>query len=169
MNNKFTYTIKRTRFDENYNPAENTRITTNFANLARGVNREENLRNTLIMMNNRFNSLAHWDNPHNDRYAVELDIISVEMNIAQDSASFPVIEILQTHIVDKKSGSVMPVSSAITSPPMCGITILAYCFWNIIRTRVASAYRKTLASCTAISLRILCNPAPGAPTSARRR
>ncbi len=54
----------------------------------------------------------------------------------------------------------MPVSSAITSPPMCGITILAYCFWNIIRTRVASAYRKTLASCTAISLRILCNPAP---------
>ncbi|WP_142370699.1 putative oxygenase MesX, partial [Klebsiella pneumoniae] len=24
MNNKFTYTIKRTRFDENYNPAENT-------------------------------------------------------------------------------------------------------------------------------------------------
>ncbi len=104
MNNKFTYTIKRTRFDENYNPAENTRITTNFANLARGVNREENLRNTLIMMNNRFNSLAHWDNPHNDRYAVELDIISVEMNIAQDSASFPVIEILQTHIVDKKSG-----------------------------------------------------------------
>ncbi|PLN18455.1 hypothetical protein CWN21_21365 [Klebsiella pneumoniae] len=53
MNNKFTYTIKRTRFDENYNPAENTRITTNFANLARGVNREENLRNTLIMMNNR--------------------------------------------------------------------------------------------------------------------
>ncbi len=76
-------------FDENYNPAENTRITTNFANLARGENRQENLRNTLIMMNNRFNTLAHWDNPHNDRYAVELDIISVEMNIAQDGASFP--------------------------------------------------------------------------------
>ncbi len=36
MNNEFTYTIKRSRFDENYNPAENTRITTNFANLARG-------------------------------------------------------------------------------------------------------------------------------------
>lgn len=54
-------------------------------------------------MNNRFNTLAHWDNPYNDRYAVELDIISVEMNIA-DAASFPVIEILQTHIVDKKTG-----------------------------------------------------------------
>ncbi|WP_117386938.1 putative oxygenase MesX, partial [Klebsiella pneumoniae] len=43
MNNKFTYTIKRTRFDENYNPAENTRITTNFANLARGVGNDSNL------------------------------------------------------------------------------------------------------------------------------
>lgn len=103
MNNEFTYTIKRSRFDENYNPAENTRITTNFANLARGESRQDNLRNTLIMMNNRFNTLAHWDNPYNDRYAVELDIISVEMNIA-DAASFPVIEILQTHIVDKKTG-----------------------------------------------------------------
>lgn len=100
MNNEFTYTIKRSRFDENYNPAENTRITTNFANLARGESRQDNLRNTLIMMNNRFNTTAHWDNPYNDRYAVELDIISVEMNIA-DAASFPVIEILQTHIVDK--------------------------------------------------------------------
>ncbi len=169
MNNKFTYTIKRTRFDENYNPAENTRITTNFANLARGVNREENLRNTLIMMNNRFNSLAHWDNPHNDRYAVELDIISVEMNIAQDSASFPVIEILQTHIVDKKSGERHAGIVGNNFSSYVRDYDLAYCFWNIIRTRVASAYRKTLASCTAISLRILCNPAPGAPTSARRR
>lgn len=56
MNNEFTYTIKRSRFDENYNPAENTRITTNFANLARGESRQDNLRNTLIMMNNRFNT-----------------------------------------------------------------------------------------------------------------
>ena len=59
MNNEFTYTIKRSRFDENYNPAENTRITTNFANLARGESRQDNLRNTLNMMNNRFKTLAH--------------------------------------------------------------------------------------------------------------
>ncbi len=81
MKNDFTFSIKSTRFDENYNPSEDTRITTNFANLARGSNREENLRNTLIMINNRFNALAHWDNPNADRYAVELEIISVEMNL----------------------------------------------------------------------------------------
>lgn len=105
MTQDFTFTIKRSQFDENYNPAENTRITTNFANLARGQNRQENLRNTLVMMNNRFNNLAHWDNPQGDRYAVELEIISVAMDIEGNDVTFPVIEILQTHIIDKKKNA----------------------------------------------------------------
>src|SRR6478609_3510863 len=88
MNKDFTFTIKRSRFDENYNPSENTRITTNFANLARGDNRQQNLRNTLAMIDNRFNALAHWDNPKGDRYTVELDIISVEMNIEAEDNRF---------------------------------------------------------------------------------
>ncbi|CAI1498780.1 DUF1852 domain-containing protein [Serratia entomophila] len=103
MNKDFTFTIKSSLFDENYNPSKNTRITTNFANLARGKDRQQNLRNTLVMINNRFNTLAHWDNPKGDRYAVELEIISVEMNITGNGASFPVIEILKTHILDKKT------------------------------------------------------------------
>ena len=36
MNNDVAFTIKRIGFDENYRPSDNTRITTNFANLARG-------------------------------------------------------------------------------------------------------------------------------------
>lgn len=105
MNTNFTFTIKRVSFDENYNPSENTRITTNFANLARGEKRQENLRNTLVMINNRFNTLAHWDNPKGDRYAVEIDIISAEMNIHSEGSNhaFPVIEILKTNIVDRKN------------------------------------------------------------------
>lgn len=106
MNKDFTFTIKKTTFDENYNPSANTRITTNFANLARGESRQQNLRNALLMIDNRFNSLAQQDNPKNDRYSVELEIISVEMNIdAQDSSkTFPVIEILKTQVVDHKTG-----------------------------------------------------------------
>ena len=104
MNKDFTYSIKSSSFDENYNPSENTRITTNFANLARGESRQQNLRNTIVMMNNRFNSLATWDNPTADRYAVEIDIISVEMKIDAESESFPAIEILKTNIIDKKTG-----------------------------------------------------------------
>lgn len=103
MNTEFTFAIKRIRFDENYNPAEGTRITTNFANLARGEKRQENLRNALVMIDNRFNSLAHWDNPNSDRYSVELDIISAEMRVADNDQTFPVIEILKTSIIDKKT------------------------------------------------------------------
>jgi hypothetical protein len=70
MNKEFYFNIKSIRFDEDYQPSENTRITTNFANLARGANRQENLRNALKMIDNRFNALAHWDNPKGDRYYV---------------------------------------------------------------------------------------------------
>jgi len=107
MTNKdFEFSIKSIRFDENYHPSENTRITTNFANLARGASRQENLRNTLRMIDNRFNALAHWDNPTGDRYSVELEIISVEMNIDADrsGSALPLIEILKTTIVDRKTG-----------------------------------------------------------------
>ncbi|MEX6298291.1 DUF1852 domain-containing protein [Providencia huaxiensis] len=104
MNKDFTFKIKSSVFDENYNPSENTRITTNFANLARGENRQENLRNTLVMMNNRFNTLAYWDNPKSDRYSIEIEIISVEMSVEKSANTFPVIEILRTNIIDKKTG-----------------------------------------------------------------
>ncbi|WP_064490755.1 DUF1852 domain-containing protein, partial [Pseudomonas putida] len=104
-NNDFTFTIKSICFDEDYHPSENTRITTNFANLARGKSRQENLRNTLRMIDNRFNALAHWDNPKGDRYAVELEIISVEMDIDTQSSghAIPLIEILKTNIFDRKT------------------------------------------------------------------
>lgn len=105
MNDDFTFAVKSTRFDEHYLPSDNTRVTTNFANLARGANRQENLRNALRMIDNRFNALAHWDNPEGDRYFVELDIISVEMRVGTEGNgdTFPSIEVLKTTIVDRKT------------------------------------------------------------------
>lgn len=105
-----TFSIKRIPFDEDYRPADNTRITTNFANLARGDSRQENLHNTLQMIDNRFNSLAHWDNPRGDRYSIELTIISIEVHIdaADDGDGFPLIEILQTSVLDKKTDERLP-------------------------------------------------------------
>ncbi|MGH8410854.1 MAG: putative oxygenase MesX, partial [Pseudomonas sp.] len=105
MSKQFTFSIKSICFDENYQPSDNTRITTNFANLARGNSRQENLRNTLRMIDNRFNSLAHWDNPTGNRYSVELEIISAEMSIDSEGGNdvFPLIEILKTIIIDKKT------------------------------------------------------------------
>ena len=105
MKNELSFHCKRISFDENYQPSDSTRITTNFANLARGESRQQNLRNTLRMINNRFNDLAHWDNPAGDRYAVELEIISVEMGIGDKSShgAFPLLEILKTCIVDRQA------------------------------------------------------------------
>ena len=103
MNTELTFELKSICFDETYHPADSTRLTTNFANLARGASRQQNLRNTLRMIDKRFNDLAHWDNPEGDRYAVELEIISVEMYLNGKScdASFPLIEILKPSILDK--------------------------------------------------------------------
>ena len=103
MNKDFTFTINSICFDENYQPSDHTRITTNFANLARGESRQKNLRNTLKMINNRFNALASWDNSAGDRYSVELEIISVDLDIEGSGQTFPSIEILQTNFVDHKT------------------------------------------------------------------
>lgn len=107
MSNAFEFAIKSVSFDEHYRPSESTRITTNFANLARGEARQENLRNTLKMVDNRFNALANWDNPTGDRYTVELEIISVEMNLAceQRDHALPLIEILRTTLVDRATNT----------------------------------------------------------------
>ena len=103
MNEALTFSLQSTVFDEHYQPAETTRLTTNFANLARGENRQQNLRKTLRMINQRFNDLAHWDNPAGDRYTVELEIISVEMSldVQNQRGVFPLIEVLKTSIFDK--------------------------------------------------------------------
>ena len=105
MSKEFTFSINSIRFDENYQPADSTRLTTNFANLARGEHRQENLRKTLRMINNRFNALAHWDNSTADRYSVEVDIISAHMDIEGNGDTFPVIETLKTTIVDHKDNT----------------------------------------------------------------
>ncbi|MFA0438483.1 hypothetical protein BCU70_13380 [Vibrio sp. 10N.286.49.C2] len=100
MTTEFDFTIKSICLDEHYQPSDNTRITTNFANLARGDSRQENLRNALTMINNSFNALAHWDNPNGERYSVELDIISVDIDIEGSGQAFPSIEVLKTNIID---------------------------------------------------------------------
>ena len=84
MADDFTFSIRTTRFDEDYTPSEDSRITTNFANLARGEHRRENLRNALTMMRRRFNDLAEWDNPDRDRYVIDLDIVSVQIEFTAD-------------------------------------------------------------------------------------
>ena len=103
MNNAFKFNINNICLDENYHPSDSTRITTNFANLARGENRQQNLRKALKMIDNSFNALAHWDNPNGDRYSIELEIVSIDLDIEGRGQSFPSIEVLKTNIIDHKT------------------------------------------------------------------
>ncbi|MXS73489.1 hypothetical protein CSIV_11455 [Microbacterium sp. CSI-V] len=107
MSTDFTYRISTTRFDEDYSPSESSRATTNFANLARGDDRRENLRSALTMIDRRFNDLARWDNPAGDRYTLELDIVSVDVEFAAsgDDQVFPLLEVLDLVIVDRTTGA----------------------------------------------------------------
>lgn len=107
MANEFRFRITTTRFDEDYTPSESSRATTNFANLARGEHRQQNLRNALTMIDRRFNDLAHWDNPDGDRYTLELDIVSVGLQFTAEGEGqeFPLLEFLDIQIVDRQTGT----------------------------------------------------------------
>lgn len=107
MASEFTFRITTTRFDEDYSPSDDSRITTNFANLARGEHRQQNLRNALTMIDRRFNDLAHWDNPSRDRYTLELEIVSVAIQFATEGEDreFPLLEVLEVTIVDRSTGT----------------------------------------------------------------
>ena len=106
MADEFTFSITTTRFDEDYTPSDSSRLTTNFANLARGEERQQNLRGALAMIENRFNALTHWDNPSRDRYGVELDIVSVQLRFTAEGADqlFPLLEVLDIQLVDRWTG-----------------------------------------------------------------
>lgn len=102
MTAEFAFSISTTRFDDDYTPSSSSRSTTNFANLARGEKRQQNLRNTLAMINDRLNGLAHLDNPDRNRYSVEIDIVSADLNFSADGddIEFPLIEILDVKVLD---------------------------------------------------------------------
>jgi hypothetical protein len=59
------------------------------------------------MIDNRFNALAYWDNAQGDRYSVELEIISVDMDIQGSGEAFPSIEVLKTNIVDHNTNELI--------------------------------------------------------------
>ena len=110
----FRFSIRMTRFDEDYVPASGSRITTNFANLARGEGRRTNLQRALRMIEDRANDLAGSEG----RYAVELDIVSADLHLRTDAGpvdeatgeetSIPLVEMLDVQILDRTTGARLP-------------------------------------------------------------
>ncbi len=72
--------------------------------MARGESRQENLREypcddqaTVLI------ALATVDNPKGDRYSLEIDIISAEIDIEGNGQTFPFIETLKSTVIDHKT------------------------------------------------------------------
>jgi hypothetical protein len=105
-----TFALTTQRFDEDYQPCPATRLTTNFANLARGATAKANLRRALAMIDNRFNALAYWDNRTGERYRLELDIVTVELALEYGDkiARFPMVELLESTLLDTATGQRIP-------------------------------------------------------------
>jgi hypothetical protein len=59
------------------------------------------------MINDRFNDLAGRDDPGDDRYDVEIEIVSADLHFETDGSTvdFPLIEILDVKIIDTLTGT----------------------------------------------------------------
>lgn len=64
-----------------------------FAKVAK--NCKENLQNVIAMIDKRFNDLANWDNPTNDRYSVKLEIVSIDIDMEGKRYFFPALDRLK--------------------------------------------------------------------------
>lgn len=106
----FGYRITTTPFDENYTPAPGSRRTTNFANLARGAHRRQNLRTALRMMDARLGDLAAEDGTRTDRYCLELEIVTADLLLDADGTGpvVPFVEFLAVTILDRATGERIP-------------------------------------------------------------
>ena len=106
MANDFTFSITTTRFDEDYSPSESSRITTNFANLARGELRQQNLRNALAMIRPPIQRPCGLGQPEpgplHRRARDRLRRAAVRRG-GQDQ-EFPLFEVLDIQIVDRRNG-----------------------------------------------------------------
>ena len=75
------------------------------------------------MIDNSFNAIAHWDNDGRDRYAVELEVVSVYVTV-KGREKYPSIEMLKTNIIDKKTNKRIEGIVGNNFHPMYEITIL---------------------------------------------
>jgi hypothetical protein len=96
-----------TPLDENFLPAQSSRLTTNFANLARGPHRQTHLRQVLGDINLRLRELMPLAGYANADYEIDLQILSF-FGSFEAGTPFPLYEMLEATIVDPGTGSRLP-------------------------------------------------------------
>jgi hypothetical protein len=98
-----------TPFDASYVPANQSRLTTTFANLARDPRgRGERIAATLTLIDHRFHQLM-GESEDGARYRIALEILTAEIRFANDSGDwFPMTETLRCRIRELRESRSLP-------------------------------------------------------------
>ena len=98
--------ILLTPFDPSYRPTDRTRLTTNFANLAKDpVGRADRIARVLDLIGRRAGELLG----DAGAYAVSIDILRVQMRFGGDAGGwFPIAEMLATRLQDRARDRILP-------------------------------------------------------------
>ena len=101
--------LTSTPFDASYVPADHTRLSTNFANLAKDPRgRSERIAAALALIESRFHR-ASGDTDGIDRYRIALDILTVGIRFGDGPADwFPMTETLRCRIHDLQQDCWLP-------------------------------------------------------------
>ena len=94
--------LSTTRLDASYIPTRSSRLSTNYANLAKDPNgRSQRINSLLASINQRF-SLALGNSDDVGRYQIEIDILTINIRFEDMSAQwFPMTETLSCRIYDR--------------------------------------------------------------------
>lgn len=110
--------LKQIPYNVNYKPTQLTRMTTNYANLARGELRQSNIKSVLKIINTKLNKILRQNSSTQERYEIDLFINQIAVRLNSNDEWFPLIEMLGANIIDK--------NSLINYPCSCGFNLSSY-------------------------------------------
>lgn len=128
----FAVNLTTTPFDASYVPAPHSRLTTNFANLARHPgNRAERITATLARIERRLNCLL-GEPEDSTRYRIRLEILTIAIRFLDGAdAWFPMTESLRCRIDDRH------LSHQLAGPTGCNYSSFVRDYdFNILRPRI---------------------------------
>lgn len=98
--------LNSTDYDENYAVPSGTRLTTNFANLAKEeIGRSERIKATLAWIHERFHELLGCSHDPK-RYRLRLEVLTIEIRFLECGGDwFPMTEMLRCRIHDSVNGA----------------------------------------------------------------
>jgi hypothetical protein len=128
------FNLRKIPYNVDYKPDKLTRITTNYANLARGHSRKDNIKFTFELINTTLNKILTPQSFTNLNYKIDLFINQVIVRFHPNDEWFPLVEMLGANVIDN--------SNLRSYPCCCGFNLSSYLRdfdFNVILPKIKSA------------------------------